>query len=106
MGTDTFNDDDSLQSQEMAIELVDEAMCRLYQILPILLDERSRVLTVAMADLTNRGALDDLRHLLALNEVVGVPADPKKIEAAINRYYSGKQESVEDIIRPIQAEDE
>lgn len=98
-----FNDDDkSLQAQEKAIQFVDEEMCRFYKILPIFLDDRGRVLTVAMADLSNVGAIDDLRSLLALDEVVGVETDLKKIEAAIGHYYSNKQDSIEDIIKSIE----
>ena len=83
-------DDEDFRVQEKAVQMVEEPMCQLYKILPVKLDESGRVLTVAMADPTNIGALDDLRNLLALDDVVGVVAKPKEIEAAISRYYSGR----------------
>jgi type IV pilus assembly protein PilB len=104
MSADLFNgDDEALLAEERAIHFVDEEMCRFYKILPIKFDVSNRVLTVCMPDPTNLGTLDDLRYLLAIDEVLGVAADPKKIEAATSRYYSGKQESIEDIINSIQA---
>ena len=106
MSADMFNSDDEvLRAQDGAIQFVDEEMCRFYKILPIKLDVHSRVLTVCMFDPTDLGAIDDLRYLLAIDEVVGVATDPKKIEAGINRHYSGKQESIEAIIKSIQSDE-
>jgi type IV pilus assembly protein PilB len=99
-------DDEDFRVQEKAVQMVDEAMCQLYKILPVKLDDSGRVLTVAMADPTNLGALDDLRNLLALDDVVGVVAKPKEIEAGISRYYSGRAESIEDIIKSIQTDED
>jgi type IV pilus assembly protein PilB len=99
-------DDEDFRVQEKAVQLVDEAMCQLYKILPVKLDDSGRVLTIAMADPTNLGALDDLRNLLAMDDVVGVVAKPKEIEAAISRYYSGRAESIEDIIKSIQTDED
>jgi type IV pilus assembly protein PilB len=99
-------DDEDFRVQEKAVQLVEEPMCQLYKILPVKLDDTGRVLTVAMADPTNLGALDDIRNLLALDDVVGVVAKPKEIEAAISRYYSGRQESIEDIIKSIQTDED
>jgi type IV pilus assembly protein PilB len=99
-------DDEDFRVQEKAVQMVGEEMCQLYKILPVKLDDSGRVLTVAMADPTNIGALDDLRNLLALDDVVGVVAKPKEIEAAISRYYSGRAESIEDIIKSIQTDED
>jgi len=89
--------------QQKALDLVEETMCQLYKMLPIKLDDTGRVLTVATADPTNLPALEDIRLLLALDDVIGIAADPTEIEAAIARYFSGKTESIEEIIRSIQS---
>jgi type IV pilus assembly protein PilB len=91
--------DEDVRVSEKAVELVNEDMCKLYKILPLKLE--GRTLTVAMANPTNLGALDDLRSFLNIDEVVGMVARAKDIEAGIVRYYSGKSETIEDIIKAI-----
>lgn len=78
-----------------ALELVPQTMAELYKVMPIAL--RDGVLTVAMSDPQNVGALDDLRNFLNL-EVRGAVSNSRDIEAAIAKYYADKQDSIEDVI--------
>ncbi len=79
-----------------ALALVPEPMAGVYKVLP--LSVKDKVLTVAIADPNNLGAMDDLRNLLSLNEVVAVLAPPQQITEALDRAYKGKEESIIDII--------
>ncbi|WLD10545.1 GspE/PulE family protein [Planctellipticum variicoloris] len=83
------------------LELVPQTMADLYKVMPISL--KDNVLTVAMADPQNVGALDDLRNFLGL-EVRGAVSNQKDVEAAIARYYADKTDSVEDIIGQLEEE--
>ncbi|MFN8857823.1 MAG: pilus assembly protein PilB, partial [Planctomycetaceae bacterium] len=77
------------------LELVPETMASIYKIMPVSL--KNNVLTVAMADPQNLGALDDLRNFLGY-DVRGAVASPADVQAAIERYYADRQESIEDVI--------
>ena len=78
-----------------ALELVPQTMADVYKIIPISL--KDNVLTVAMADPQNLGALDDLRSMLGV-DVRGAVSNARDVEAAIARQYAGREESIEDII--------
>jgi type IV pilus assembly protein PilB len=78
-----------------ALELVPMTMAELYKVMPISL--KDDVLTVAMADPQNVGALDDLRNFLGV-EVRGAVSNLKDVEAAVARYYADKEESIESVI--------
>ena len=82
-----------------ALELVPQTMADVYKIVPISL--KDNVLTVAMADPQNLGALDDLRSMLGV-EVRGAVSNAKDVEAAIARQYAGREESIEDIITKLE----
>lgn len=82
-----------------ALELVPQTMADVYKIMPISL--KDNVLTVAMADPQNLGALDDLRSMLGV-EVRGAVSNAKDVEAAIARQYAGREESIEDIISALE----
>jgi type IV pilus assembly protein PilB len=82
-----------------ALELVPQTMADVYKIVPISL--KDNVLTVAMADPQNLGALDDLRSMLGV-EVRGAVSNAKDVEAAIARQYAGREESIEDIISKLE----
>jgi type IV pilus assembly protein PilB len=82
-----------------ALELVPQTMADVYKIVPISL--KDNVLTVAMADPQNLGALDDLRSMLGV-EVRGAVSNAKDVEAAIARQYAGREESIEDIINKLE----
>ncbi len=85
------------------LELVPETMASIYKIMPVSL--KNNVLTVAMADPQNIGALDDLRNFLGY-DVRGAVSNPADIQAAIERYYADKQESIEDVISGLEDDEE
>ncbi|MEI8017064.1 MAG: ATPase, T2SS/T4P/T4SS family [Schlesneria sp.] len=82
-----------------ALELVPQTMADVYKIIPISL--KDNVLTVAMADPQNLGALDDLRSMLGV-DVRGAVSNARDVEAAIARQYAGREESIEDIIAKLE----
>ena len=81
------------------LELVPQTMCELYKIMPISL--MNDVLTVAMADPQNVSALDDLRNFLGY-DVRGAVSSEEDVDAAIERYYSETEESIEDVINTLE----
>tara|TARA_R110002072_G_scaffold173600_1_gene328236 strand:- start:34044 stop:35753 length:1710 start_codon:yes stop_codon:yes gene_type:complete len=81
------------------LELVPQTMAELYKIMPISL--KNDVLTVAMADPQNVGALDDLRNFLGY-DVRGAVSSLAEVEAAIERYYADSEESIEDVINEME----
>jgi type IV pilus assembly protein PilB len=85
------------------LELVPETMATVYKVMPISL--KNDVLTVAMADPQNIAALDDLRNFLGI-EVRGAVSNELHIQAAIERYYAGKQESIEEVIGELEDDEE
>lgn len=85
------------------LELVPETMASIYKIMPVSL--KNNVLTVAMADPQNIGALDDLRNFLGY-DVRGAVSNPADIQAAIERYYADKQESIEDVINSLDEDED
>jgi type IV pilus assembly protein PilB len=70
-------------------------MAEIYKIMPISL--KNDVLTVAMADPQNVGALDDLRNFLGY-DVRGAVSNLQEVEASIVKNYADKEESIEDVI--------
>lgn len=79
-----------------ALELVQETMASVYKVLP--LSYKDKVLTIAIGDPNNLPALDDLRNLLGINEVVAQLAPPNLINDLLSRAYQGKEESIIDVI--------
>jgi type IV pilus assembly protein PilB len=86
-------------SQE-ALNLVPETMASVYKVLPLTF--KDKVLTVALSDPNNLGAVDDLRNLLGISEVVAQLAPPAAIAEVLSRCYQGKEESIIDIINEIE----
>ncbi|RLS57070.1 MAG: pilus assembly protein PilB [Planctomycetota bacterium] len=82
------------------IDLVPSTMAEVYKIMPISM--RDGVLTVAMADPQNVGALDDLRNFIGM-EVRGAVSSLAAVEAAITKYYAAKEDSIEDVIAGLEA---
>jgi type IV pilus assembly protein PilB len=83
--------------------LINEAMARRYQVLPI--GRENDQLILAMADPLNIQAIDDIRLFtgMAIKPVMAVPAD---LSARIDQYYSreGAEKAVEDIRRDFSLE--
>jgi type IV pilus assembly protein PilB len=83
------------------LELVPQTMAEIYKIMPVSL--KDGVLTVAMADPQNVGALDDLRNFLGY-DVRGTVSNPQDVENAIKTNYADKQDSIEDVISGLEEE--
>jgi type IV pilus assembly protein PilB len=89
--------------QANVLELVPQTMAEMYRIMPISL--KNGVLTVAMADPQNVGALDDLRNFLG-HEIRGAVSSGPEVETAIARYYADREESIEDVIESMAIEED
>jgi type IV pilus assembly protein PilB len=87
--------------QQEAVAIVPETMARGHKVLPLML--KDNVLTVAIGDPNNLTALDDLRNLLGVKEVLALLASPRAIEALTTMAY---QESVLDIIHQLEQDPE
>ncbi len=82
---------------------VTEPMAQLYKILPVAF--QNEVLTVAMCEPHNLGALDELRTFLGY-EIQPVVASETQIRAAIERYYASSGASFEDLVAGMAADEE
>jgi len=89
--------------QPNVLDIVPMTMAEMYHIMPISL--KNGVLTVAMADPQNVGALDDLRNFLG-HEIRGAVSSGPDVEAAIARYYADREESIEDVIESMSTDDD
>jgi type IV pilus assembly protein PilB len=87
-----------------ALKLVPEPMATVYKVLP--LGFKDKVLTIAIGDPANMGSADDLRNLLALNDVVVMLAPPKMVAEVLSKCYLGKEESIIDIITELENDPE
>jgi type IV pilus assembly protein PilB len=83
-----------------ALTLVPETMASVYKVVPISIKDKS--LTVAIGDPNNLPAMDDLRNLLNVNEVVAMLAPQEAIDLALTKIYKGKEESILDVITEIE----
>jgi type IV pilus assembly protein PilB len=93
-----------VQPQAEVIALVPETMADVYKILPLTLT--NKVLTIVIGDPSNLAAVDDLRNLLSLNEVVALLASPTAIAEAKAKFYAGKEESIMDVIAELETNTE
>lgn len=90
--------------QSDAVAKVPETMATVYKVVPISLKDNS--LVVAIGDPNQLPALDDLRNFIGVKEVTAVLATPKGLAEGQVRCYAGKQESIIDIIKELQASPE
>jgi len=72
-------------------------MAMTYRIVPVEYEESDHTLTVALDSAANFQATDDLRRLLGFN-ITAMIADKDALEKSLNRYYSSKTESINDLI--------
>jgi type IV pilus assembly protein PilB len=87
-----------------AVKHVTKQMAELYRLVPLTFENDT--LTVALSDPNNLQAMDDLKNLLAIRNVVPVLAPPKQIDQLIARAYSGeKEESIGNLIATLEATD-
>lgn len=85
------------------IEKVNETMAQAYKVVPISEGKKDKAITVAMAEPQNPSTLDSLRMFLGV-EVKGAIASEKDVLAAIERLYAGKAESIQDVVKQIEAD--
>jgi len=89
--------------QPNVLDIVPQTMAEMYKIMPVSM--KNNVLTVAMADPQNVGVLDDLRNFLG-HEIRGAVSSGPDVEAAITRYYAGREESIEDVIEQLSTDED
>jgi type IV pilus assembly protein PilB len=85
-----------------AIQIVPETMAGVYKVLPLTF--KDKVLTIAIGDPNNRTAVDDLRNLLSISEVIAQLAPPAAIAEALAKAYAGKEESIMDVIAELESD--
>ncbi|HMP18569.1 MAG TPA: ATPase, T2SS/T4P/T4SS family, partial [Gemmatales bacterium] len=93
-----------IKFQAEAVEKLPETMASVYKVVPIAL--KDNVLTVAISDPNQLPALDDLRNFIGVKEVNAMLASPKALQEGQARCYAGKQESIVDIIKELEASPE
>ncbi len=85
-----------------ALQMVPQEFCRRYHLLPVAFEDISQTLVVAMADLFNVIALDQLRALLGGKvQLKPVLAAEAQLEEYIDQFY-GYELSVDGILREIE----
>ena len=77
---------DLFQIEDEVVKLISQEVALKYTILPI--SRAGATLTLAMADLTNVFAMDDIKFMTGLN-VEPVIASEASIQMAVGKYYSG-----------------
>jgi len=93
---------DNLEIEDDVIRKVSPTIADIYQIIPIGFDNGT--LTIAMADPLAVNALDDLRFMLDC-DVKGAVSNEKSVAAAISRYYGSQQESIDDLVKDLEADE-
>ncbi|MBX6311746.1 MAG: Flp pilus assembly complex ATPase component TadA [Isosphaeraceae bacterium] len=83
------------------LDLVNESMATAFKVVPISVGKKDKSVTVAMAEPQNPATLDSLRSFLGV-EVKGAIASEAEVQAAIERLYAGKQESIQDVVKQIE----
>jgi type IV pilus assembly protein PilB len=86
------------------IEKVPAQMAKTYHILPIAYSKEKNELTVALDNVDNFRATDDLRTLMGFN-VVAKMTDRESLESALTKYYETKQDdNITELIDEIQSD--
>ncbi len=83
-----------------ALALVSETMANIYKIVPLTF--KDKVLTIAVGDPGNLTALDDLRNLLGIQEVIANLAPQQQIAETLAKCYAGKEDSIVDVIAELE----
>ncbi len=94
----------SLKNKDVPDEVIKKigpTTARAYGVVPVEADDGS--VTVALSDPLNISVLDDLRFILD-TPVKGMVATKEEIEDALQRYYGGAGESVQDLLKEIEDE--
>ena len=75
-----------------------------YQVVPLMYDDRTNTLTVALKSASNFRAIDDLRLLMGYN-VKPVVADPAQVENLLKKFYGKEEESLKTLIDELTEDD-
>ena len=84
-------------------ELVGESMATAYKVVPISQNKKDKSITVVMAEPQNPSTIDSLRLFLGV-DVKGAVAPEADVMAAIERLYAGHHESIQDVVKQIEAD--
>ncbi len=95
---------EELKPTPEAMTLVPETMSTVYKVLP--LSYREGVLTVAMGDPVNLQSMDDLKSFLGCKEIVATLGFPAAVTDAMAKCYAGKEETMMDLIKSLQTDEE
>jgi type IV pilus assembly protein PilB len=82
---------------QSVIHILPAETAQAYQVVPLKYDKPTNTLTVALKDVNNFRAIDDLRLLMGYN-IKPVIGDPAQIEAMLTRYYATDNESLSSLI--------
>jgi len=95
---------DGLEIAPDVIEKVPAQMAKTYHILPIAYSKEKNELTVALDNVDNFRATDDLRTLMGFT-VTAKMTDRESLESALTKYYETKQEdNITELIDEIQSD--
>jgi len=86
---------------EEVVRRIGPTTARAYGVVPVEADDGS--ITVALSDPLNISILDDLRFMLD-TPIRAVVASKEDIQEALQKYYGGEGESVQDLLKEIEAE--
>ena len=92
---------DNIDVPADVVDHVSLSIAEVYKIAPVAYEPESDTLTVAMADPLGVQVLDDLKFMLNCN-VRGAVSTEAAVERAIQKYYGGQRESVEQLIKDIE----
>ena len=102
MGLQVINLNEVVVAPEVLAH-VTEPMAQLYRIIPV--SFRENTLTVAMCDPQKLSVIDELRSFLGY-DVRAVVASEKDVLRALERYYAGGGESVEQLIADMETDEQ
>ncbi|NOZ63846.1 MAG: type II secretion system ATPase GspE [Caldiserica bacterium] len=91
----------NIEVSPQLLEKVPGPVAKAYKIVPLRME--GNTLLVAMGDPLNIQALDDLRFLLDC-DVKGLISNEQAVNEAIDRLYGGEMETVEDLLKELEAE--
>jgi type IV pilus assembly protein PilB len=84
-------------------DLVNETMATAFKVVPMSQNKKDKTLTVAMAEPQNPATLESLSSFVGV-PIKGVIAGESEVLKAIERLYAGKQESIGDVVKAIEAD--
>jgi type IV pilus assembly protein PilB len=94
---------DGLDIPDSVVEKVPGQMAKTYHIVPIEYDKAKNELTVALDNVENFRATDDLRTLMGFS-VTAKMTDRDALESALTKYYETEDENITELIDEIQSD--